>query len=47
MCEVFSANKCLGCSGMEEDIDRVKQYCEIYREVTNDKSRNTFKTTKS
>lgn len=31
-CEVFSANKCLGCSGMEEDIDKVKQYCETYKE---------------
>ncbi len=51
MCEVFSANKCLGCSGMEADIDKVKKYCETYKEFmrgeTNDKSRNTFKTTKS
>ena len=32
MCEVFSANKCLGCVGLEYDIDKVKQYCETYKE---------------
>lgn len=47
MCEVFSVNKCLGCVGLEYDIDKVKKYCETYRKGgTNDKSRNTFKTTK-
>ena len=46
-CKVFSANKCLGCNGFEADIDKVKKYCETYRKGgTNDKSRNTFKTTK-
>ena len=48
MCEIFLKNLCLGCSGFEEDIDKVKKYCETYRKGgTNDKSRNTFKTTKS
>ncbi len=47
-CKVFSANKCLGCVGLEHDIDKVKKYCETYRKGgTNDKSRNTFKITKS
>ncbi len=50
MCEIFLKSLCLGCSGMEADIDKVKQYCETYKEFmrggTNDKSRNTFKTTK-
>lgn len=32
MCEVFNANKCLGCNGFEEDIDKVKQFCETYKE---------------
>lgn len=40
MCEVFSANKCLGCVGLEYDIDKVKKYCEIYREVTNEQYSN-------
>ena len=31
MCEIFLKNLCLGCSGMEEDIDKVKKYCETYK----------------
>jgi len=31
MCEKFSAGKCLGCNGFEEDIDKVKYECEDYR----------------
>ena len=32
MCEVFKANKCLGCVGLQYDIDKVKKYCETYKE---------------
>ena len=43
-CKVFKVNKCVG---LEYGIDKAKKYCETYRKGgTNDKSRNTFKTTK-
>ena len=32
MCIVWKLGMCLGCSGMEADIDKVKQYCETYKE---------------
>lgn len=31
MCIVFKLNMCLGCNGFEEDIDKVKQYCDTYK----------------
>lgn len=50
MCIVFKLNMCLGCNALESDVDKVKQFCETYKDFmrggTNDKSRNTFKTTK-
>lgn len=47
MCIVFKLNMCLGCNALESDVDKVKQFCETYKKgVANDKSRNTFKTTK-
>lgn len=31
MCIVFKLGLCLGCNGFEEDIDKVKKYCELYK----------------
>lgn len=34
-CEVFSRNRCLGCIALVQDnIDELKQLCEIYKEET-------------
>lgn len=31
MCIVWKLGFCLGCNGFEEDIDKVKKYCETYK----------------
>ena len=47
MCEIFLKNLCLGCTGLEYNIDEIKAECETYqRRITDDKSRNSIKTTK-
>lgn len=30
MCIVWKLGLCLGCNGFEEDIDKIKQHCDIY-----------------
>lgn len=32
MCEKFSEGKCLGCNGLELNINKLKYECEDYRE---------------
>ena len=32
-CEVFENGKCLGCNGLEYDIDRLKKKCETYKRL--------------
>lgn len=38
MCELFMNNKCLGCEGLQYDIDKLKLECETYKkEIQNEK----------
>lgn len=31
-CEIFEKGLCLGCNGLEYDIDKLKNNCETYQE---------------
>lgn len=31
MCIIFKLGFCLGCNGFEEDIDKIKYFCEMYQ----------------